>query len=224
MKIKQSAFRFSICLMTILVAGSFGVIHSEAARLKLTGDSVAAKSPASDLSIGKGLLTGMWGDDTSRNRFLLAESGNDGSDARERWKNMSPEQKKRYRQRLKRWQQLSPEQQDEIKGKYERYKNLTPEQRRKIRKNWDRYQQLSPEQQQRIKKKHRRWKNLSPEEKQRIKKRRRRYRNMTPEQRRQMQEKRKKWQNLPPEKRQQLREQYRKKNMQRQPRENDQSD
>lgn len=139
---------------------------------------------------------------------FLAQSDSEQSNARDRWKNLSPEQKRKYREKLKRWKQLTPEQKTKIKNKYERFKNLPPEKRDRIRKNWKRYRQLDDRQRQAIRERHKRWKNLSDEQKQKIRERRRRYQNMTPEQRERLKQKRKKWQNLSPEKKQQLREKY----------------
>ena len=57
----------------------------------------------------------------------LAQNDRELSNARDRWKHLSPEQKRKYREKLKRWKQLTPEQKAKIKNRYERFKNLPPE-------------------------------------------------------------------------------------------------
>ncbi|MCK4988592.1 MAG: DUF3106 domain-containing protein [Desulfobacterales bacterium] len=42
--------------------------------------------------------------------IYLAQNERELSNARERWKNLSSEQKRKYREKLKRWKQLTPEQ------------------------------------------------------------------------------------------------------------------
>ncbi len=146
-------------------------------------------------------------------RPYLAQNEEDGSSARQRWQNLSPEQKRQYRQRLNRWKQLTPEQKARIKARHDRFKNLPPEQQQRIRNNWRRYQQLDASERRAVREKYKRWQNLSEEQKQRIRERRRRFENMTPEQRERLLEKRKRWQNLSPEKKRQLREEYRKRRL-----------
>ena len=155
-------------------------------------------------------------DDRSHARGYLAQNEEGASQARERWKNLSPEQKRQYRERLKRWKQLTPEQKAKIKNRYERFKNLPPEKQALVRENWRRYKRLDEGQRRVIRQKYKRWKNLSEAQKQQIRERRSRYKKMTPEQRRRLQENRKRWQKLSPEKKRQLRERNRKRRLQNQ--------
>jgi hypothetical protein len=69
----------------------------------------------------------------------FAQAGGGASSARERWEQMSPEQKGRMRERSKRWQELEPQQREEVKRKFERFKQLPPEERERIVTNWKRY-------------------------------------------------------------------------------------
>ena len=68
------------------------------------------------------------------------------TDSAEEPKKMTPEQRKKFRQRLK------------------KFRNLPPEKRRKLRKyrNW--FQQLPPKRKRELRK---RWKNMTPEERRR---------------------------------------------------------
>jgi hypothetical protein len=153
-------------------------------------------------------------DDRPGSPYHLAQNDEGVSQARDKWKTLSPEQKRQYRERLQRWKQMTPEQKAKIKNRYERYKNLSPEKQTRIRENWQRYKRLDEGQRRVIRQKYKRWKNLSEAQKQQIRERRRRYKKMTPEQRRRMQENRKRWQKLSPEKKRQLREKNRKRRLQ----------
>jgi hypothetical protein len=155
-------------------------------------------------------------DDNARSHRYLAQNAEDVSQARERWQNLSPEQKRQYRKRLQRWKQLTPEQKATIKNRYEHFKNLPPEKQTRVRENWRRYKRLDEGQRRVIRQKYQRWKNLSEAQKQQIRERRRRYKKMTPEQRRRLQENRKRWQELSPEEKRQLREKNRKRRLQNQ--------
>ena len=155
-------------------------------------------------------------DEHARSYHYLAQNEEGVSPARERWKNLSPEQKRQYRERLQRWKRLTPEQKERIKNRYEHFKNLPPEKQTRIRKNWQRYKRLDEGQRRIIQEKYKRWKNLSEAQKQQIRERRQRYKKMTPEQRRRLQENRKRWQELSPEQKRRLREQNRKRRMQNQ--------
>lgn len=155
-------------------------------------------------------------DDRNASHHYLARNEEDMARARERWKNLSPEQKRQYRERLKRWKQLTPEQKAEIKKRYQRFKNLPPEKQARVRENWRRFQSLDEKQRRVIRQKYKRWKNLSEAQKQKIRERRRRYKQMTPEQRRRLHENRKRWQNLSPEEKRQLRERIRDRRLQNQ--------
>ena len=125
-------------------------------------------------------------DDGARFHFYLAQNEEGVSRAREKWKNLSPEQKRKYRERLQRWKRLTPEQKAKIINRYEQFKNLPPEKKAQIRENWRRYKRLDEGQRRVIREKYKRWKNLSEAQKQQIRERRRRYKEMTPEQRRRM--------------------------------------
>jgi hypothetical protein len=155
-------------------------------------------------------------DDRPRSPYHLAQNDEGVSQAREKWKNLSPEQKRQYRERLKRWKQLTPEQKEKIKNRYNHFKNLPPEKQAQVRENWRRYKILDEVQQRAIRQRYERWKNLSEAQKQQIRERRRRYKKMTPDQRRRLQENRKRWQELPPEQKRQLRERNRKQRLQNQ--------
>jgi hypothetical protein len=141
---------------------------------------------------------------------LLAQNSADSDSAREKRKNLTPEQKDALRKKYKKWKNLSPEKKAEIRKKYKKFKDLPPEEQQKIKRNWKRYQKLSDEERKAIRKKHKFWQRLSEEEKQQLKTRMRKYRQMTPEERQRIKEKRKKWQNLSPERKKQLREEYKK--------------
>ncbi len=77
--------------------------------------------------------------------FLLAVSALWAQDSnRDRWQQLTPEQKQFLRQAYQNWQKMSPEQKQEIKNRLKRFKELPLEDQNRIRENFKRFQQLSP--------------------------------------------------------------------------------
>jgi uncharacterized membrane protein len=91
-------------------------------------------------------------DNPQQSQQLVAQSGRDIKSARERWNNLTPEQKDRLRKRYKWWKSLSPEKKAKIR---ERYRQMSPEQRRRLREKLKRWQNLSPERKKQLREQYR---------------------------------------------------------------------
>lgn len=61
----------------------------------------------------------------------------------ERWRTMTPEQRKQARRGMERFQNMSPEQREEARAAFERFRQLPPEQKKAIR---EKLRSMAPEQ------------------------------------------------------------------------------
>ncbi len=60
----------------------------------------------------------------------------------QRWKDLTPEQRERIRERYRRFQELPPDQQERIRERHEWFKSLPPGERLELREKWKR---MSPQ-------------------------------------------------------------------------------
>lgn len=61
---------------------------------------------------------------------------------KERWKQLTPQQRERIRERYRRFQELTPDEQARIRERLEWFKNLPSDERRELREKW---QRMTPE-------------------------------------------------------------------------------
>lgn len=54
----------------------------------------------------------------------------------QRWKSMTPEQRRQARKGMRRFEGMNPHQREEARALFERMKDLPPEQRKKLREDW----------------------------------------------------------------------------------------
>ena len=87
------------------------------------------------------------------------------------YENLSPEEKARFRKKLKAWQSLSPEERKTMKNRMNRWKDLPPEKQKTYQKRFKQLQDLSPGERQKLRRQLDEWDELSPREKKRIKNR-----------------------------------------------------
>lgn len=78
-----------------------------------------------------------------------------------RWDQLSAEQKDNLLQRAKRWQSLSESERKEMRKRYENLQAMPPEKRQELNERFDRFRKMSPEKREELRKK---WETLSPEE------------------------------------------------------------
>lgn len=50
--------------------------------------------------------------------------------ARQKWEEMSPEQKKQYRARMDKWKNLDPQEKKKIRQRFDQYKKMPPEKKK----------------------------------------------------------------------------------------------
>ena len=93
---------------------------------------------------------------------------------RDRYDNLSPEDKARLRNRYREWESLPPEKQQDMRRRMEKWKELPQEDRELLRRRHEQWQELPPQERQRLREKLDRWNELSPEEQERIRQRFRR--------------------------------------------------
>jgi len=83
---------------------------------------------------------------------------------RARWQELSPEQRKKMKQRYRQFQQLPPEEQQKLRQRYERFRELSPEKKQRMLERHQRLQQLTPQQREQLHQEWQRIKQLPPEE------------------------------------------------------------
>ncbi len=110
---------------------------------------------------------------------------------RQKWDQLSPGQKKRYKERLRRWRAMSPEEKARMRRNLHKFQKLSPKEKQFIRRNWARFKRLPPYKQRVIRKKYQRWRRMPPEKRRRIKQRWEKFRRLPPEKRKEM---RRRWQ------------------------------
>ena len=93
---------------------------------------------------------------------------------RNRYENISPEEKEQFRQKYRQWESLPPERREDLRRRMERWKELPQEDQELLRKRYEQWQQLPPQERQRIREKLDRWNDLPPEEQEGVRKRFRR--------------------------------------------------
>lgn len=81
----------------------------------------------------------------------------------ERWRNMTPEERERYRERYRRWKKLSPKRRERILERRRRWHALPEKQRRFLKERREIYRNAWPEEKRAIEKFTRRWRDLPPE-------------------------------------------------------------
>lgn len=86
----------------------------------------------------------------------------------------------------KRWQELSPEQRKKLKQRYRQFQKLPPEEQQKLRQRYERFRDLSPEKKQRMLERHRRLQQLTPQQRERLQQDWQRIQKLPPEERRQL--------------------------------------
>lgn len=69
------------------------------------------------------------------------------------------------------WQNLSPEQKSRLKAKFKTFKKMSPQEREKVLNNLKRYKNLSPEKRELLVKKFKKWQSFSPGKKKAFKQR-----------------------------------------------------
>ena len=79
----------------------------------------------------------------------LADARSNKEKKKERWDQLSPEQKKRIKKRREHFEKLPPEQKQRVKDARENFQKMTPQERKKLQEKW---QKMSPEQRQQYKK------------------------------------------------------------------------
>jgi uncharacterized protein DUF3106 len=61
----------------------------------------------------------------------------------QRWKTMSPDQRRQARKGMRRFEGMNPQQREEARALFDQMKNLSPEKRKELREDWRR---MTPEQ------------------------------------------------------------------------------
>jgi len=90
-------------------------------------------------------------------------------DRLERWRQMTPEERERVRERYRRWKELPPEQQERILERRRRWRELPESERNYLRERREIYRNAWPEEKAVINKFFRRWRELPPERRQALK-------------------------------------------------------
>jgi hypothetical protein len=84
---------------------------------------------------------------------------------RQRWEQLSPQERQRLLQQYQRWQDLSAAQRQELSDRYRQLQALTPSDREALRRRFDAWRQLSPEERARMQRRLEYWRRLPPPQK-----------------------------------------------------------
>ena len=114
--------------------------------LLLAGNAMAQAAPAQSLPDWDTLtpqqreiliapLRERWNSDLEQRPRMLEHA--------QRWKDMSPDQRKQARKGMRRFEHMNPQQREEARALFEQMKTLSPEQRKELREDW---RQMNPEQ------------------------------------------------------------------------------
>jgi hypothetical protein len=95
-----------------------------------------------------------------------------GQTRRERWRSLSPEQRREaraaMRERVARFRSLPPEEQQRLRERFVKLRSLDPEQRARLEANRERWRSLPPAERERLRGAWRRLRDLPPEQRQRV--------------------------------------------------------
>jgi hypothetical protein len=107
---------------------------------------------------------------TQTNRWSpLGRSQGDANDPvrqriRERWKNLSPEQKQQIREFSKNAKSMTPEQRREAMNQLPFFRDLTPEENQVLQKRLQRFKGMDPDKRKKMMENYERWQKMTPEE------------------------------------------------------------
>ena len=125
----------------------------------------------------------------SQGLLSLEQNGSDlPLKLKERWEQLSPEDRIRAQRNFEVWKSLAPEERKKFRNKLERFRNLPPERQEHIRKGFKHFQNLPEERKKILRERFKQWETLSPQEKQGMRKRLERFQKLPPEERERVRE------------------------------------